>query len=159
MAHVLPTGRNFYTVDPRGLPTPAAWSTGAALAREALARHFAEKGQWPESIALSVWGTPTMRTGGDDIAQSLALLGIRPVWDPETRRTCGLEVIPLSELGRPRIDVTLRASGFFRDAFPALMHLLRRSGAARAESRRAGGAQLRSQALAGRDGGLGRPGK
>jgi cobaltochelatase CobN len=123
MAHVLPTGRNFYTVDPRGLPTPAAWSTGGALAREALARHFAEEGRWPESIALSVWGTPTMRTGGDDIAQALALLGVRPVWEPETRRTCGLEIIPLSELSRPRIDVTLRVSGFFRDAFPALMHL------------------------------------
>ncbi len=123
MAHVLPTGRNFYTVDPRGLPTPAAWSTGAALAREALARHVAEKGRWPESIALSVWGTPTMRTGGDDIAQALALLGVRPVWEPETRRTSGLEVIPLAELGRPRVDVTLRVSGFFRDAFPALMHL------------------------------------
>src|SRR6202522_1347757 len=123
MAHVLPTGRNFYTVDPRGLPTPAAWSTGAALAREALARHFADKGQWPENIALTVWGTPTMRTGGDDIAQALALLGVRPVWEPETRRTRGLDIIPLSELGRPRIDVTLRVSGFFRDAFPALMHL------------------------------------
>jgi len=123
MAHVLPTGRNFYTVDPRGLPTPAAWSIGAALAREALARHFAETGGWPESIALSIWGTPTMRTGGDDIAQALALLGVRPIWESETRRTCGLEVIPLSELGRPRIDVTLRVSGFFRDAFPALMHL------------------------------------
>jgi cobaltochelatase CobN len=123
MAHVLPTGRNFYTVDPRGLPTPAAWSIGAALAREALDRHVAERGQLPESIALSVWGTPTMRTGGDDIAQGLALLGVRPVWDPETRRTCGLEVIPLCELGRPRIDVTLRVSGFFRDAFPGLMHL------------------------------------
>lgn len=123
MAHVLPTGRNFYTVDPRGLPTPAAWSTGSALAHEALARHFAEKGRWPESIALSVWGTPTMRTGGDDIAQALALLGVRPVWESETRRTCGLDIIPLSELGRPRVDVTLRVSGFFRDAFPALMHL------------------------------------
>jgi cobaltochelatase CobN len=123
MAHVLPTGRNFYTVDPRGLPTPAAWSTGAALAREALARHCAEKGRCPESIALSVWGTPTLRTGGDDIAQALALLGVRPLWDAETRRTCGLEIIPLSELGRPRVDVTLRVSGFFRDAFPALMHL------------------------------------
>ncbi len=123
MAHVLPTGRNFYTVDPRGLPTPAAWSTGGALAREVLARHFAEKGRWPESIALSIWGTPTMRTGGDDMAQALALLGVRPVWEPETRRTCGLEVVPLSELGRPRVDVTLRVSGFFRDAFPALMHL------------------------------------
>jgi cobaltochelatase CobN len=123
MAHVLPTGRNFYTVDPRGLPTPAAWSTGVALAREALARHFADQGRWPESIALTIWGTPTMRTGGDDIAQALALLGVRPIWEPETRRTCGLEIIPLSELGHPRIDVTLRVSGFFRDAFPALMHL------------------------------------
>ena len=123
MAHVLPTGRNFYTVDPRALPTPAAWSTGSALARESLARHVAEKGRWPESIALSVWGTPTMRTGGDDVAQALALLGVRPLWEPETRRTCGLEIIPLSELGRPRVDVTLRVSGFFRDAFPALMHL------------------------------------
>jgi cobaltochelatase CobN len=123
MAHVLPTGRNFYTVDPRGLPTPAAWSTGCALAREALTRHTAEKGRWPESIVLSIWGTPTMRTGGDDLAQALILLGVRPVWEPETRRTCGLEVIPLPELGRPRIDVTLRVSGFFRDAFPGLMHL------------------------------------
>jgi cobaltochelatase CobN len=123
MAHVLPTGRNFYTVDPRGLPTPAAWSMGAALAREALARYLAEKGRWPESVALSIWGTPTMRTGGDDIAQALALLGVRPIWETETRRTCGLEVIPLPELGRPRVDVTLRVSGFFRDAFPALMHL------------------------------------
>jgi cobaltochelatase CobN len=123
MAHVLPTGRNFYTVDPRGLPTPAAWTTGSALAREALARHRSESGGWSESIALSIWGTPTMRTGGDDIAQGLALLGVRPVWEPETRRTCGLEIISLAELGRPRIDVTLRVSGFFRDAFPALMHL------------------------------------
>ncbi len=123
MAHVLPTGRNFYTVDPRGLPTAAAWATGSALAREALDRHLADKGRWPESIALSIWGTPTMRTGGDDISQALALLGVRPSWEPETRRTCGLEVISLADLGRPRIDVTLRVSGFFRDAFPSLMHL------------------------------------
>lgn len=123
MAHVLPTGRNFYTVDPRGLPTPAAWVTGSALAREALARHFSEKNRWPESIALSIWGTPTLRTGGDDIAQALALLGVRPVWDPETRVARDLEIMALPELGRPRIDVTLRVSGFFRDAFPALMKL------------------------------------
>jgi cobaltochelatase CobN len=123
MAHVLPTGRNFYTVDPRGLPTPAAWATGAALAREAATRHKAAKGRWPESIALSIWGSPTMRTGGDDIGEALALLGVRPIWDPESRRTCGLEVIALDELGRPRIDVTLRVSGFFRDAFANLMHL------------------------------------
>jgi len=123
MAHVLPTGRNFYTVDPRGLPTPAAWTTGASLADAALRRFFAEENRWPESIALSVWGTPTMRTGGDEIAQALALLGVKPVWEPVTRRTCGIEVIPLAELGHPRIDVTLRVSGFFRDAFPALMQL------------------------------------
>jgi cobaltochelatase CobN len=123
MAHVLPTGRNFYTVDPRGLPTPAAWTTGVALADAALQQYFDEVGRWPESVALSVWGTPTMRTGGDDIAQALAMLGVRPVWEPVTRRTCGIEVIPLPELNRPRIDVTLRVSGFFRDAFPALMHL------------------------------------
>jgi len=123
MAHVLPTGRNFYTVDPRGLPTPAAWTTGVALANAALRRYFDEAGRWPESVALSVWGTPTMRTGGDDIAQALAMLGVRPVWEPVTRRTCGIEVISLAELNRPRIDITLRVSGFFRDAFPALMHL------------------------------------
>ena len=123
MAHVLPTGRNFYTVDSRGLPTPAAWATGSALAREALDRHRADRGRWPESVALSVWGTPTMRTGGDDLSQALAFLGVRPRWDTETRRTCGLEVISPAELGRPRIDITLRVSGFFRDAFPGLMQL------------------------------------
>ena len=123
MAHVLPTGRNFYTIDPRGLPTPAAWATGAMLADAAAKQHFEEAGRWPESIALSVWGTPTMRTGGDEIAQALALLGVRPTWESATRRTSGLEVVPLAQLGRPRIDVTLRVSGFFRDAFPALMHL------------------------------------
>jgi cobaltochelatase CobN len=123
MAHVLPTGRNFYTVDPRGLPTPAAWTTGAALADAALRRYSDEVGRLPESVALSVWGTPTMRTGGDEIAQALALLGVRPVWDPVTRRTRGIEVIPIFELNRPRIDITLRISGFFRDAFPALVQL------------------------------------
>ena len=123
MAHVLPTGRNFYTVDPRGLPTPAAWTTGTALADAALGRYFDEAGRFPESVALSVWGTPTMRTGADEVAQALAFLGVRPVWEPVTRRTCGIEVIPASELKRPRIDVTLRVSGFFRDAFPALMQL------------------------------------
>jgi cobaltochelatase CobN len=123
MAHVLPTGRNFYTVDPRGLPTPAAWTTGAALADAALRRFYGDENRWPENVALSVWGTPTMRTGGDEIAQALALIGVKPMWEPVTRRTCGLEVIPLSELRRPRIDVTVRVSGFFRDAFPALMQL------------------------------------
>jgi len=123
MAHVLPTGRNFYTVDPRSLPTPAAWATGVQLADEVLRHHRASTGRWPESIAMSVWGTPTMRTGGDEIAEALALLGVRPRWDAATRRLLGVEVMPLEELGRPRIDVVLRASGFFRDAFPGLMKL------------------------------------
>ncbi len=123
MAHVLPTGRNFYTVDPRAVPTPAAWVTGSGLADAALARFYADSNRWPESIALTVWGTPTMRTGGDEIAQALALIGVKPRWDPQTRRTSGVEIIPLPELRRPRIDVVLRVSGFFRDAFPGLMQL------------------------------------
>jgi cobaltochelatase CobN len=123
MAHVLPTGRNFYNVDPRALPTNAAWTVGQALARDAIERHTAETGAPPENIALSVWGTATMRTGGDEIAQALALIGARPLWNAGTRRAAGFEIIPLAELARPRIDVTLRVSGFFRDAFPQLMHL------------------------------------
>ena len=121
MAHVLPTGRNFYTFDPRGLPTRAAWTMGQELASKVLARYLEDSQRWPESIAMSVWGTPTLRTGGDEIAQALALIGVRPVWDAETHRTVGFEVVPLSELGRPRIDVTLRVSGFFRDALAVLM--------------------------------------
>ncbi|OAM88908.1 hypothetical protein AW736_15455 [Termitidicoccus mucosus] len=123
MAHVLPTGRNFYNVDPRALPSRAAWTVGQALARDAIERHTAETGAPPASIALSIWGTATMRTGGDEIAQALALIGVRPQWHADTRRTAGFEIIPPAELGRPRIDVTLRVSGFFRDAFPQLMRL------------------------------------
>ncbi|MDR0352389.1 MAG: cobaltochelatase subunit CobN, partial [Opitutaceae bacterium] len=123
MAHVLPTGRNFYNVDPRALPSRAAWTVGQALARDAIERHTAETGAPPENIALSVWGTATMRTGGDDIAQALALIGVRPRWHAGTSRAAGFEIIPLAELGRPRADVTLRVSGFFRDAFPQLMRL------------------------------------
>ncbi len=123
MAHVLPTGRNFYTVDPRALPTQAAWSVGRAVADQTIARYHAEHGAYPEGIVLSLWGTPTLRTGGDDFAQALALIGVRPRWEVQSRRTLGVEVIALHELGRPRIDVTLRVSGFFRDAFASLIHL------------------------------------
>lgn len=123
MAHVLPTGRNFYTFDPRGLPTQAAWATGLELANLLVTRHFSDTQRWPESVAMSVWGTPTLRTGGEEIAQAMALIGVRPLWDPETRRICGTEVIPRSELGRPRIDVTLRVSGFFRDSLEVLVDL------------------------------------
>jgi cobaltochelatase CobN len=124
MAQVLPTGRNFYAVDPRALPSAAAWQIGQELAREVLERYHAETGSYPETVGISVWGTSAMRTHGDDVAEILALLGVRPVWQKENRRLMGVEVIPLAELGRPRIDVTVRISGFFRDAFPHLIQLL-----------------------------------
>ncbi|ABU56773.1 cobaltochelatase subunit CobN [Roseiflexus castenholzii] len=124
MAHVLPTGRNFYGVDPRALPSPAAWQTGEGLARDLIARYRREYGRIPESVGISIWGTSALRTAGDDIAQTLALLGVRPRWQRENRRVIGIDVVPLEELGRPRIDVVCRISGFFRDAFPHLIALI-----------------------------------
>ncbi|HTU19876.1 MAG TPA: cobaltochelatase subunit CobN [Gemmataceae bacterium] len=124
MAHVLPTGRNFYAVDPRALPSSAAWQVGQELAREVLERYRSEMGVYPESVGISMWGTSAMRTHGDDVAEVLALLGARPRWHKENHRLAGIEPIPLAELGRPRIDVTMRISGFFRDAFPHLIQLL-----------------------------------
>ncbi|MVN87104.1 cobaltochelatase subunit CobN [Deinococcus sp. HMF7620] len=124
-AHILPTGRNFYAVDPRAVPSQAAWAVGQNLAREVLERHRQETGgAYPEHVAISVWGTSNMRTQGDDIAQIFALLGVRPLWHPQSRQLEGAELIALEDLGRPRIDVTVRISGFFRDAFPHLIHLL-----------------------------------
>jgi cobaltochelatase CobN len=123
MANVLPTGRNFYAVDPRALPSQAAWKAGQHLAREAVERFRAEEGKYPEMMGLSVWGTSQMRTQGDDIAEAFALLGVQPLWNAQSRRLEGVDVIPLEQLGRPRIDVTLRISGFFRDAFPHLIEL------------------------------------
>ena len=124
MAHVLPTGRNFYAVDPRALPSAAAWQVGQELAREVLERYRRDTGTLPETVGISMWGTAAMRTSGDDVAEVLALYGVRPVWQKENRRVLGVEAIPLAELGRPRIDVTVRISGFFRDAFPHLIRLL-----------------------------------
>jgi cobaltochelatase CobN len=124
MANVLPTGRNFYSVDPKTLPSPAAWEIGRQLGNALLDKYLAEEGRYPESVGIVVWGTSAMRTQGDDVAEILWLLGVRPVWMKENRRVSGLELIPLAELGRPRIDVTVRISGFFRDAFPNLVHLL-----------------------------------
>jgi cobaltochelatase CobN len=124
MAHVLPTGRNFYSVDPRAVPSRFAFDVGSRLADELLARHLAAEGRYPESVGIVVWGTAAMRTGGDDVAEALALLGVRPRWAEESGRVEGLEVVPLGELGRPRIDVTLRVSGFFRDAFPHVVGLI-----------------------------------
>ena len=86
-------------------------------------RHAQEHGDWPKRLALTAWGTSNMRTGGDDIAQALALMGVRPTWDEASRRVTGFEILPASVLDRPRVDVTLRVSGFFRDAFPSLIDL------------------------------------
>ena len=120
---VLPTGRNFYAVDIRALPTETAWDVGRRAAETLIERYTQENGDYPKTLGLSVWGTSTMRTGGDDIAEALALLGVRPVWDGPSRRVVDFEILPLSALGRPRVDVTLRISGFFRDAFPNLIDL------------------------------------
>ncbi|MQA80402.1 MAG: cobaltochelatase subunit CobN [Streptosporangiales bacterium] len=124
LVNVLPTGRNFYSVDPKGVPSRNAWDVGAALADSLVDRHVADTGEYPRSVGLTVWGTSAMRTQGDDIAEVLALLGVRPVWDDASRRVTGIEVTPLAELGRPRIDVTVRISGFFRDAFPHVVAML-----------------------------------
>jgi cobaltochelatase CobN len=120
---VLPTGRNFYSLDNRAVPTPTAWELGKKSAKNIITRHFQDHGVYLKALALSVWGTSNMRTGGDDIAQALALIGAKPKWDVGSHRVSGYEIIPLAKLGRPRVDVTLRISGFFRDAFPAQIEL------------------------------------
>ena len=120
---VLPTGRNFYSVDIRAIPTETAWDVGRKAAEVLIERYTQENGEYPKTLGLSVWGTSTMRTGGDDLAEALALLGVQPVWDGSSRRVVDFEILPLSVLGRPRVDVTLRISGFFRDAFPNLISL------------------------------------
>lgn len=124
LVNVLPTGRNFYSVDPKAVPSRLAWETGVAMADSLLARYREDYGTWPPSVGLSVWGTSAMRTSGDDIAEVLALLGVRPIWDDASRRVVNLEPLSLQELGRPRIDVTVRISGFFRDAFPHVVTML-----------------------------------
>ncbi|MBV8930996.1 MAG: cobaltochelatase subunit CobN, partial [Kutzneria sp.] len=124
LVSVLPTGRNFYSVDPKAIPSRNAFDVGVALADSLLARHRADTGQWPRSVGLTVWGTSAMRTQGDDIAELLWLLGCRPVWDDASRGVTGFEVVDIDALGRPRIDVVIRISGFFRDAFPHVVALL-----------------------------------
>ncbi|WP_299416409.1 cobaltochelatase subunit CobN [Acaryochloris sp. IP29b_bin.148] len=124
---VLPTGRNFYSVDIRALPTESAWDVGRKAAEVLVERYTQDHGEYPRTLGLSMWGTATMRTGGDDLAQALALLGVQPVWDGLSRRVIDFEILPLSILGRPRVDVTLRISGFFRDAFPNLIDLFDRA--------------------------------
>lgn len=121
---VLPTGRNFYSVDTRMVPTPAAWTLGWKSAQLLVERYAQDHGDYPKQMAISAWGTSNMRTGGDDVAQAMALLGVRPRWDDTSRRVTGFEVLPADLLDRPRVDVTFRISGFFRDAFPGLIDLL-----------------------------------
>ena len=119
----LPTGRNFFAVDNRAIPSPAAWAIGEKSAHALVMRHLQEHGDYPTNLGLSVWGTATMRTGGDDIAQAFALMGVRPIWAPGSNRVTDFEVLSCMQIGRPRVDVTLRVSGFFRDAFANVMRL------------------------------------
>jgi len=114
---VLPTGRNLYAVDPRAVPTRTAWEIGRRTAEEIVTRHAQDHGDWPRAVVLDLWGSATMRTGGDDLAQAFALMGCRPTWDPATARVTGFEILVPAKLGRPRVDVTLRISGLFRDVF------------------------------------------
>jgi cobaltochelatase CobN len=120
---VLPTGRNLFTTDPRSVPTRAAYTQGIALADELMRRHLQDEGDWPKGLIVDLWGSATMRTAGEEFAMALALLGVRPVWDEGSERVSGIEIIPITELDRPRIDVTLRVSGLFRDVFPTLSAL------------------------------------
>lgn len=120
---VLPTGRNLYSVDPRGVPTRTAWEIGQRTAEALLTRYTQDHGDWPKRIVLDIWGSATMRTGGDDLAQAFALLGVRPRWDDGSSRVAGFDILPLAMLNRPRVDVTLRISGLFRDVFPAQIAL------------------------------------
>jgi cobaltochelatase CobN len=121
---VLPTGKNFYSVDPKALPSELSWQVGQRLAADLIRRYQQEEGTFPRSVGIILWGTAAMRTHGDDIAEILALLGVRPAWNRESRRVTGLELMSIEELGRPRVDVTARISGFFRDAFPHLVRLI-----------------------------------
>ncbi len=169
---VLPTGRNLFATDPRAIPTRTAWAVGEALAAAVMTRHAQDHGDWPRRLVLDLWGSATVRTGGDDLAQAYALIGARPRWDPETARVLGYEIIPAAKLDRPRVDVTLRISGLFRDTFPdqvALFDAASRAVAALdepsednalAESRRAAGGTLGPRVFGGAPGrygtGLGR---
>ncbi|WP_417209832.1 cobaltochelatase subunit CobN [Antarctobacter sp.] len=117
---VLPTGRNLYTTDPRSVPTRSAYAQGVRLAEELVRRHLQDEGDWPKGLIVDLWGSATMRTAGEEFAMALHLLGVRPVWDAGSDRVSGIEVLTIAELDRPRIDVTLRVSGLFRDVFPTL---------------------------------------
>jgi cobaltochelatase CobN len=122
-ADVLPTGRNMFTLDPRGLPTPMAWSNGQRAADAIIERYVSDNGDYPRAIVMDLWGSATLRTGGEELATALALLGVRPVWDTRSFRVTGIESNPIAVIGRPRVDVTLRISGLFRDMFATQLSL------------------------------------
>jgi cobaltochelatase CobN len=122
-ADVLPTGRNLYTTDPRAVPSRAAHAQGVKLAEELVRRHLQDHGDYPRGLVVDLWGSATMRTAGEEFAMALHLLGAKPVWDEGSDRVSGLEILPVALLDRPRIDVTLRVSGLFRDVFPSLAAL------------------------------------
>ena len=130
---VLPTGRNLFTVDPRAVPSRAAHAQGIKLAEELLRRHLQDHGDWPRGLVVDLWGSATMRTAGEDFAMALHLAGMAPRWDASSGRVSGVDILALAELGRPRIDVTLRVSGLFRDVFPGLAQLFETGAAALAE--------------------------
>ena len=121
---VLPTGRNLFTADPRTMPTPTAFELGRAAADEVLRRYLQDHGDWPRSLVIDLWGSASLRTGGEEIAQGLVLMGCRPQWDAATGRVTAIEVLPPAAIGRPRVDVTWRISGLFRDMFPAQIALI-----------------------------------
>ena len=129
-ADVLPTGRNLYSVDPRAVPSRAAHAQGVKLAEELLRRHLQDKGDWPKGLVIDLWGSATMRTAGEEVAMALHLAGLMPKWDAGSDRVSGFEIVSLALLGRPRIDVTLRISGLFRDVFPALAQIFEAGAAA-----------------------------
>ncbi|MBD0414812.1 cobaltochelatase subunit CobN [Oryzicola mucosus] len=127
---VLPTGRNLFTADPRTMPTPTAFDLGKAAADEVVVSYMQSHGDWPRALVIDLWGSASLRTGGEEIAQGLALMGCRPQWDAATGRVTGIEVLPPASLGRPRIDVTFRISGLFRDMFPTQIALMDAAAAA-----------------------------
>ena len=120
----MPSGRNFYGSDPRTLPSQAGWITGCTLADRMIEKYITEQGKYPENIGMVLWSGPNMRSSGQDIAEFLYLLGVRPVWQKGSLRVVNLDVIPLAELKRPRIDVTARISGLFRDTLPQIAELM-----------------------------------
>ena len=130
---VLPTGRNLFSIDPRAVPTRTAFESGRRAAAAVLARHLQDHGEWPRHLVMDLWGSASMRSGGEELAQIFAYLGTKPEWDNNSSRVIGFTILPPAALDHPRIDVTVRISGLFRDVFPAQIALIDQMIAAVAE--------------------------